>query len=606
MNFARSAFRTAILTTLVLTLGLPIGPLRAQQGTSYPREVSLPGGKVTIHHPSVSDWQDFAVLSAWVPVEISPDSGAPWTGSVMIQALTDIRFEERVVLLRDLRPVRAQADESMPEGAQSLKDSPGAYPLLKDALKQARQSISLEYLLRALPGDFADSVTVPPRGREQDPPEIMLSEKPAILVLFDGPPQTAAIRNSQLEIVVNTDWLIFHHTSSDLWYLVFGDYWLWNNSLSGGSWQIAAKLPADIENLAMANGWGALARIVPPKQTDRVPPPLKLSYEPAELILFKGPPQLQVLEGTDLQFAANADHDLFMYQGRYYLLLAGRWFSARDLKGQWSFETELPAEFASIPLNSDKAHVLAAVPGTEDYRIAQIEAALQRSHSGAKDSGPELEEQARNTGRQAYIHTYGYSGTYTADKGLQKGSGPTGSGSYYDPTYDPRQRNYAFWGGYGYGGYWPPYGYGARYYPSRGAWGYGGYYDPFWGHPYPYPVSSTVTIDMSDDNADWVQGEDGQKKSVDSGSTRNYIGSGTYQPYGQSGKADDPSAAGHIYSGPEGTLYRITEQGWQAQQGKKWVQLSEPVPYQVTREYEARLAGYASYQRYLQEQAAQP
>lgn len=676
---AGPVLRAGIFMSLLLVCTAAL----AAEPVVYPREIKLPGGTVTVHHPSVSDWRDFAVLSAWVPVEIAPTGSTPWTGSVMVQAVTDIRFEERVVSLSNLRPVKALADEAMPAAAQSLKDSPGAYPLLQDALKQARQSISLQYLLRALPADFAEGLEMPTPGRDEKAPDIMLSEKPAILILFDGPPQTAPIKNSQLEIAVNTNWLVFHDSASDHWYLVFGDYWLQNSSLTGGSWQVAAELPADIGNLAMANGWESMKKILPPKQTDRVPPPFKISYAPAELVLFDGPPQFQGLAGTGLQFAANADHDLFLYEGRYYLLLAGRWFSAPDLQGNWRFETELPTEFANIPANSDRAHVLAAVPGTEEYRIALIEAALPRSQSVAKGSGSQVQvrydgapqfvwingvlvERAVNTssqvlrhndnyylcqdaawyradnatgpwkpaleipdaiysippddpaynvtfvkmggfdnnsGRQAYIHTYGYSGTYSADQGLNKGDGPTGSGKYYDPTYDPRQYTPAFWGGYGYGygGYWPPYGYGARYYPHYGAYRYGGYYDPFWGNPYGYPMSTSTTYDVPDGDKDWVTDDSGQKVDVVIRQEPNYVDAPSY---GVNATVEDSTAAGHWYSGPDGSLYRMSESGWQIQQGKKWLPLTGPLPESVNREYQARLAGYASYQRYQQEQAA--
>jgi hypothetical protein len=600
--------QTLVLSALLVFSSAPAA--LAAESVDYPKTAKLPGGTVVVHHPTVSDWKDFSVLSAWLPVEITPSgSSTPWIGSVEVQALTEIRFEERIVQLSGLRPVKAVADESLPEAAQSLKDSPGAYPLLQEALKQARQTISLEYLLRALPEELADSLISSTRhaigAREKKAPEIILSEQPAVLMLFDGPPATQPIRDSRLEIVVNSPWLVFHDKAGDQWYAVFGDYWLQNSSLSGGSWQVASTLPEDISNLAMANGWEGLARLLPPKQTDRRPPPFKLSYEPAELVLFDGPPRIQDLNGTELQLVANSDHDLFQYQGRYYLLLAGRWWSSKDLKGRWDFVEELPAEFARIPADSDRAHVLATVPGTEDYRIATLEAAVARSQSGAQDDGAGTPSSAeRNPGRQAYVHTYGYSGTYTADKGLKK-DGPQGSGSYYDPTYDPGQRDPYFMMSFGYGGYWPPYGYGARYYPAYGAYRYGGYYDPFWGNPYPYPMSTSTTYDVADDDKDWVIDEDGQKRAVSSGPARNYIGSGTYHVDGRPTGIDDPTAAGHWYSGPDGKLYRVSGAGWQIQQGKKWIPLEGPVPDSVAREYQARLAGYASYQRYQQDQATE-
>jgi hypothetical protein len=639
---------------------------------------------VVIHHPTVSDWSDFYVLSAWVPVEISPKGNSTtWAGSVKVQAETEILYEERMVRLGNLRPVSAVADESLPESAQSLKSSPGAYPLLKEALAQARQDISLEYLLRALPPEFADKLAKPIRANSNVVPEIMISEEPAILILFDGAPRRAAIRNSQLEIVVNTDWTIFHDQSSGNWYLIFGEYWLENNSLSGGTWQVAKSLPIDFANLATGNGWEGLRKILPPKQTDRVPPPFKLSYEPAELVLFDRPMELQPLGDDGLQVASNSDHDLFLLDDRYYITFSGDWFSTRDLKRSWTAVKELPGAFSRIPADSDKAHVLAMVPGTEENRIAIIEAAMPRTATVAKDSGDELQvvyegepnfvgivgtplfradntakqvlrhngfyylcqdaawysatspngpwrpaieipneiydippgdpafnvtfvklgSYDENSGRQAYVHTYGYSGTYTADRGIKPGSGPTASGNYYNPDYDPRARSWGYWPAYGYGGYWPRYGYGARYYPSRGGWGYGGYYDPFWG--YPYPSSTSVTIDLPDKDRDSVVGMDGQRRPANSNPDSNRIGA-SYNASQQQRGMDDPTAQGHWYSGPDGTLYRIGNNGWQIQQGKKWIDVTEAVPDSVSREYQARLGGYASLQRYQQEQQSNP
>ncbi len=680
-TLGRPALLLAVwLMALLLVMWLQVGAAMAADAPSYPREITLPGGKVTVHHPSVSDWKDFTVLSAWVPVEIEPVGSSPWTGSVMVQAVTEIRFDERVVLLDGLRPVKAVADETMPEAAASLKNSPGAYPLLQEALGQAQTTVSLEYLLRALPEGIADTLPQPAPPRQQDVPDIIFSEQPAVLVLFDGPPQTAPIRDSRLEIAVNTSWTLFHDTSDDFWYLVFGDYWLRNSSLSGGTWEVAAQLPQEIANLAMANGWERMKRILPPKQTDRVPPPLKISYQPAELVVFDGPPQLQPLPGTALQYVVNTDHDLFQYENHWYLLLAGRWFSARDLKGQWSFEPQLPQAFADIPANGDKAHVLAAIPGTEENRIALVEAALPRSRmidsqdasalSVRYDGEPQftwingvLLERAVNTtsqvlrhndnyylldnaawyvsstpggpwraalqipdvvysippddpaynmtfvklagfdnktGRQAYIHTYGYSGTYTADKGLIKGYGPTGSGKYYDPTYDPRQRDPYFWSTFGYGGYWPPYGYGARYYPWAGGWRYGGWYDPFWGNPYPYPVSVSTDVNVPEGDTDWVMDDEGRKHEVVIRDDHNYVDAGGYRVKAAPAATNDEA----LYAGPDGTLYRMGANGWQVRQGDAWLTVAGPVPDAVLREYQARQAGYAGYQQYQQEKEA--
>jgi hypothetical protein len=63
--------------------------------------------------------------------------------------------------------------------------------------------------------------------------------------------------------------------------------------------------------------------------------------------------------------------------GQVYYLVAGRWFTAPDFTGPWTFATPtLPPDFKKIPLEHERSRVLASVPGTdqaaEAVLIAQI------------------------------------------------------------------------------------------------------------------------------------------------------------------------------------------------------------------------------------------
>ena len=52
--------------------------------------------------------------------------------------------------------------------------------------------------------------------------------------------------------------------------------------------------------------------------------------------------------------------------GPVYYLVAGRWFSAPDFTGPWTFaSTKLPDDFKRIPLEHERSRVLASVPGTD-------------------------------------------------------------------------------------------------------------------------------------------------------------------------------------------------------------------------------------------------
>src|SRR4026209_1511702 len=64
-------------------------------------------------------------------------------------------------------------------------------------------------------------------------------------------------------------------------------------------------------------------------------------------------------------------------KGPVFVLVSGRWFSAPDFTGPWSFATpSLPDDFKKIPLEHARSRVLASVPGTnqaaEAILLAQI------------------------------------------------------------------------------------------------------------------------------------------------------------------------------------------------------------------------------------------
>ena len=69
--------------------------------------------------------------------------------------------------------------------------------------------------------------------------------------------------------------------------------------------------------------------------------------------------------------------------GLVYFLVAGRWFSAADFTGPWTFASlALPEDFKKIPLEHDRSRVLAAVPGADGAGL-RIRAPGQRAPDGA-------------------------------------------------------------------------------------------------------------------------------------------------------------------------------------------------------------------------------
>ena len=75
--------------------------------------------------------------------------------------------------------------------------------------------------------------------------------------------------------------------------------------------------------------------------------------------------------------------------GLVYFLVSGRWFSAPDFTGPWTFATpSLPADFKAIPVEHERSRVLASVPGTqqatEAVLLAQIPQTARVSKKGVQ------------------------------------------------------------------------------------------------------------------------------------------------------------------------------------------------------------------------------
>ena len=85
---------------------------------------------------------------------------------------------------------------------------------------------------------------------------------------------------------------------------------------------------------------------------------------------------------------SNTESDVFRLgtSGLIYYLVSGRWFSAPDFTGPWTFATPtLPDDFKDIPLDHPRSRVLASVPGTpqaaEAVLIADIPQTARVSRS---------------------------------------------------------------------------------------------------------------------------------------------------------------------------------------------------------------------------------
>ncbi|MFV1998550.1 MAG: hypothetical protein ACC641_11135, partial [Acidiferrobacterales bacterium] len=355
------------------------------ESLGYPRIENFEQGSVKVDFPSIESWADFRFLEAWVPVEVSlnGDSKAR-VGSVRVQAVTDIDFDQRTVRLSGpsvLETIFTDADST--KAVTALASRPFA---------SSGRVVPLDVLLRLLPEDFE----IPTRfasaaGLNFDPPAIVVSETPLKLLSIDKDPIKAQIEGTGLEFVVNTNWNVFYSAQDERWYVLNEGVWQTNNYLSDGGWTSTDKLPADFKQLAANDEWREVQQALSAELPVSPPTPFMISLQVTELIQLDGAPRLSAIENTGIYYVRNTQSDLFKFEARWYFLVSGRWFSNNDLNGPWQSVKNLPDDFARIPPGHKKGHVLFSVAGTRQAKLALIEAALPHRTSIAKGSAASLQ-----------------------------------------------------------------------------------------------------------------------------------------------------------------------------------------------------------------------
>src|SRR6266567_2222979 len=327
-----------LLATLVMTCtcnGQPTQSTTPQPATpsgaelSWPRQFEDNGIKVSIFKPQIEKWEgsDFETRSA---VAITPPgSNAPIYGVFWMKARADVDKAARVVTLNDVVVTRANFPP--------VPNLQSAYlTLIRKHVPQVSKTIALDHL----EAEYAISEAVKKARAvpvKNDPPRIIYSTTPGLLVLVDGPPVFRPIPGLSVERVINTRALILKF--GDHVYFYASDHWYESDSIDG-IWNLATNPPVALEPARQAEIASQNVDLMPPgTNAVTTTPTIYLSTIPAELIQTEGPANLVPIEGTDLMQVQNSDNALFLCDSdqHYYVLLSGRWFKSSTIVGPWEF-----------------------------------------------------------------------------------------------------------------------------------------------------------------------------------------------------------------------------------------------------------------------------
>lgn len=198
-----------------------------------------------------------------------------------------------------------------------------------------------------------------------NPPRIIYSDRPSLLVVIDGSPRLQHNSKWGVETVVNTPFVIVK--SNSRFYLYGGKHW-YTAPAATGPFAMTTNVPSRLKDIQAEIVQANNNNNTQQEENDYEISNIIVTTEPAELLQSTGEPNFTSIPQTNLLYVRNSGNDIFMdvASQQYYVLLSGRWYKSSALRGKWAFvpSDKLPADFARIPEGSPKDNVLTSVAGT--------------------------------------------------------------------------------------------------------------------------------------------------------------------------------------------------------------------------------------------------
>lgn len=237
---------------------------------------------------------------------------------------------------------------------------------------------------KALPADknfAAVRKAIPPKpGKPPFVPAIFVSTKPAEIIVTQGQPQFAPVAGTSLQVVRNTNSILFFEPGSGRFFLLVSGRWFASQGLDG-PWSFATNnLPPDFALISPDSPEGKVLVSVPGTaqaqlavQQAQVPRQATLKKNTVQLaVVYAGAPQFKPIPGTVMTYAVNTSFEVIGADGHFYVCYQGAWFVGNTPNGPWTLAETVPAVIYTIPPSSPLYNVTfvkvyAATPTTVTY-----------------------------------------------------------------------------------------------------------------------------------------------------------------------------------------------------------------------------------------------
>ncbi|MEI6085605.1 MAG: carbohydrate-binding family V/XII [Verrucomicrobiota bacterium] len=368
---------TASLLTLVVTITFVIpagaqtpaaGPVINPVALGWPRTFVDGGYEYCVYQPQIASWPGNQLTGRFAMATRLAGTKAETYGVVFFTARTEIDKVNRLVTLEDFQVTNTK------------------FPTQPDMVAQYQIAIQnqLPVVAKTIPLDHLEAVFAASQSIaaakfvevKNDPPTILYTTQPALLVMVDGAPILKPLVGSYSR-VVNTRSVLLQNNNPNFqsYFLFAAGFWYAAPSLHG-PWIVTTQLPPDLNDALTAAEATDQCDSMLPKAPLTTPPVIYLATTPTELLETTGTPNLLAVNNTDLLYVANTSSAIFYYldDTNYYVLVSGRWFKSPSLYGPWAYvpPAQMPADFQKIPADNPKSNVMCSVPGTPQAQEAVI------------------------------------------------------------------------------------------------------------------------------------------------------------------------------------------------------------------------------------------
>ena len=403
-------------------------------------------------------------------------------------------------------------------------------------------------------------------------PRVFVSQKPAELILLDGPAELQGIPGTALSWVTNTESDLFFYKPTSTWYFLVSGRWFSAPGMSG-PWTFATNnLPADFSNIPADSPRAAVLSSVPGTSAANQAVAMAQMPHKADVdiattsvsVQYGGPPQFAPIQSTPMQYATNTNYEVIQANGSYYVCNNAVWFVSQSPNGPWVVAASIPQVIYTIP------------PTSPMYNVTYVQ---------IYDATPTTVV----TG-----YTAGYNGAYVAAGVVMLGVGIALAAT--NPYYPP---------GFGYPVYYHPpypyggYGYHAAYNPYTGAYAHGmTAYGPYGGRSVGAAYNPTTGTYARGASVSGPYGSAGMAQAYNprtGASAESWQHSDAYGSYGSSVASKDGQTAwsahsntaygnsavakgpdNNMYATHDGNAYKNTGSGWQQAGGGGWNNTAKP------------------------------